>query len=259
MYEALEAGATDFLIKPVDHYECKVRCRNLLTMRRQQLIIRNRANSLEKQVKDAIGEIQTREKDSLHRLALVGENRDYPGGKHQQIIGEISAVVAGELGMGQDFCNNIEISARLHDIGKSGIPDSILLKQGPLNREESETMKRHTIIGHNLLKESSSPYIRMGAVIARSHHEKFDGNGYPDGLSGEQIPIEARIVAVADIFEALISDRPYRDAIPVNEAINMINGYSGETLDPACIKAFLARFDEISAYREKQLINGRGV
>jgi len=228
-------------------------------MRRQQLIIRNRANSLEKQVEEAIDQIHAREKESLSRLALVGEDRDYPGGTHQQMIGEISAVIAGELGMGPDFCNTIQVAAKLHDIGKSGIPDSILLKQGPLNGEESEIMKHHTIIGQNILKGSTSPYMRMGAVIARSHHEKFEGDGYPDGISGETIPIEARIVAVADIFDALITDRPYRDAISVNKARNMINGYSGGVLDPECIKAFLAHFDEITASREKQLINGWGI
>lgn len=256
MYEALEAGATDFLIKPVDHYECKVRCRNLLTMRRQQLIIRNRANSLEKQVKEAIRQIHIREKESLYRLALIGEERDYPGGKHQQMVGKISAIIADELGMDQDFCNAIQVAAPLHDIGKSGIPDSVLLKQGPLNREEKEIMQHHTILGHNLLKDGTSPYMQMGALITRSHHEKFNGDGYPDGLSREQIPIEARIVTVADIFDALISDRPYRGAIPVSKARNMINDFSGEVLDPQCIKAFLSRFDEISASREKQLING---
>ena len=259
MYEALEAGATDFLIKPVDHYECKVRCRNLLTMRRQQLIIRNRANSLEKQVKEAIGQFRTREKESLYRLALLGENKDYEGGNHQVMIGNISLVIAEQLGMDQEFCNTIEIAAQLHDIGKSGIPENILLKESSLNSEESAIIKQHTTIGYELLKDGSSPYMQMGASIARSHHERFGGNGYPDGISGEHIPIEARIVAVADMFDAMITDRPYRNAIPVEQARNTINDYMGDYLDPKCAMAFLSRFDEIVASREKQLINGRGV
>ena len=258
MYEALEAGATDFLIKPVDHYECKVRCRNLLTMRRQQLIIRNRASSLEKQVKDAIAQIQGREKESLYRLAMLGENRDYPGGHHQQTVGKISEIIAADLGMDEEFTATIAIAAQLHDIGKSGIPDNILMKGGPLTRQESEIIKQHTTIGHDLLKESGSPYMKMGARIARSHHERFEGGGYPDGLTGKEIPIEARIVAVADMFDAMISDRPYRKAIPVSKVKSTISGYRGNFLDPDCVNAFMAHFDEIAASKEKQLINGRG-
>ena len=259
MYEALEAGATDFLIKPVDHYECKVRCRNLLTMRRQQLIIKHRASSLEKQVKEAIGQIHIREQETLYRLALLGENRDYTGGVHQVMVGNIAAIISEELGKDQDFCNTIKVSAQLHDIGKSGIPDCILLKPGPLNKEESEIVKRHTVIGYDLLKDGSSPYMQMGARIAKYHHERFDGGGYPDGLAGEQIPIEAKIVAVADMFDAMISDRPYRSAVPMKKAKNTINGYRGDFLDPECVRAFMARFDEITSSREKQLINERSV
>lgn len=259
MYEALEAGATDFLIKPVDHYECKVRCRNLLTMRRQQLIIRNRANSLEKQVKEAIEQVQLREKESLYRLAYIGEKKDYSDGKHQVMIGKISLIIAEELGFDHEYCSSIEVAARLHDIGKSTIPDNILLKQGKLNSEETVIMRSHTTRGYEMLKDGSSPYMHMGSIIARFHHERYNGGGYPEGLSGEDIPVEARIVAIADIFDSMITDRPYRQALPLDKAKGTINSYSGNLLDPECVGAFFSRFDEIIASKENALINGRGI
>jgi len=251
MYEALEAGATDFLIKPVDHYECKVRCRNLLTMRRQQLIIRNRANSLEHRVNEVVDQIKTREMESLNRLALLGENRDYTDGKHQTRVGKLSALVAVELDHDEEFIKTIEIAARFHDIGKSGIPDHILLKNGPLSDDEFEIIKEHAEIGYNLLKGSTSPYLEMGAVIARYHHERCDGSGYPEGLSGEDIPIEARIVAVTDIFESMTSDRPYRQALSVDKAKDLITKFSGKSLDEKCVKALLNRMVDITDYQKE--------
>ena len=251
MYEALEAGATDFLIKPVDHYECKVRCRNLLTMRRQQLIIRNRANSLENQVKDATEKVNMREKDSIYRLALLGENKDYVDGRHQARIGKLSEIIAEDLGYDREFCQTIEVASRLHDIGKSGIPEDILMKNGALSKEEFEIIKRHTVIGHDLLKNSSSPLLQMGAVIAKFHHEKYDGSGYPERLSEGDIPIEARIVAVTDIFDSMISDRPYRKALSIEDAKKHILECSGKTLDPLCVKALISKLSDISDYQKE--------
>ncbi len=250
MYKALEAGATDFLTKPVDHYECKVRCRNLLTMRRQQLIIRNRANSLETQVKDAVEKIHTREKEALLRLARAGEFKDRLTGMHLIRMSKISRIIADELGMSSDFCEIIEIAAPMHDIGKIGIPDKILLKPGPLNADEMDIMKTHTSIGHEILKDSPSPYLKMGAIIALNHHERFNGEGYPTGLHGEDIPMEARIVTTADIFDALTSTRPYKQSWTVEATLEEISRQKTRQLDPNCVDALFNTLDEIIACQE---------
>lgn len=239
MYEALEAGATDFLTKPVDHYECKVRCRNLLTMRRQQLIIRNRASALEARIHQSVEEIHARERETLARLALAGEFRENINGRRQQRIGRLARLMAGRLGLSNCFCETIEAAAPLHDIGKIGIPDAILLKPGSLTADEMRVMRTHARIGHDMLKDSPSPYLQMGATIALHHHEAYDGTGYPQGLSGDAIPMEARIVAVADAFDALNGTRPYKTAWPIPETLAEIRRLRGSKLDPACVDALL--------------------
>lgn len=251
MYEALEAGATDFLTKPLDHYEYKARCRNLLTIRRQQLIIRNRAENLEAQIKAATKAIHTREKETLLRLARAGEFKDSLTGTHLNRISRISRLLAEQLGMDKDFCETIEISAPMHDIGKIGIPDKVLLKEGPLDEEELRIMKTHTTIGYEILKDSPSHYLQMGAVIALNHHERFDGSGYPFGLKGEDIPLEARIVAIADIFDALTSQRAYKLAWPVETALDEISAQRGRHLDPHCVDALFAQLDNIVSQQQK--------
>ena len=246
MYEALEAGATDFLTKPVDHHECKVRCRNLLTMRRQQLIIRNRAASLEVQIRQAGDDIRARERDTLARLARAGAFKDYVSSAQLLRIGRLSRAIAGELGLNGRLCETIELAAPLHDIGKIGIPDRILLKPGELTLEERETMKSHTRIGFEILRDSSSNYLSMGASIALSHHESFDGGGYPSGVGGDDIPIEARIVAVADVFDALLSERPYKKAWTFPEVLAEISRLRGNRLDPRCVDALYSCLDQFT-------------
>ncbi len=245
LYEALEAGATDFLTKPIDHYECKVRCRNLLTMRRQQLIIRNRANSMENQINEAIRQVQEREKTGLKLLASLGTYKDGMHGIPEYCSGRISAIIARAIGMDGEFCETIETAALLYDIGKAGIPDEILLKQGPLNEDEMAVMRSHTSLGYELMNDCDSPCLRMAATIALYHHERFDGTGYPHGLRGEDIPVSARIVALTDIFLALVRKRPYRDAWPMDDAINEIQNRKGENLDPGCVEAFIDNLKQI--------------
>ena len=245
MYQALEAGATDFLNKPVDHYECKVRCRNLLTLRRQQIIIKNRAVSLETKVKDAIEQTHIREKETLYRLARAGEFKDGVTGAHLMQMARISKLIAKEIGMGESFCNTLEIAAPMHDIGKIGIPDNILLKEDELDEAEFEIMKSHTQIGYEILKDSPPPYLQMGAVIALNHHEKYDGSGYPNGKAGDEIPMEARIVAVADVFDALTTERPYKKAWDIEKTMEQMDLEKNKHFDPVCIKALQACKDQI--------------
>ena len=245
MYQALEAGATDFLTKPLDHYEYKARCRNLLTIRRQQLIIRNRAENLEAQIKAATKAIHTREKETLIRLARAGEFKDSLTGSHLNRISRISRLIAQELGKDETFCETIELAAPMHDIGKIGIPDKILLKEGPLDDEQMEIMKTHTTIGYEILKDSPSHYLQMGAVIALNHHERFDGAGYPNKLKADNIPLEARIVTVADIFDALTSQRTYKSAWSTEAALDEIASQKGKQLDPLCVDALFSQLNNI--------------
>ncbi len=254
MYQALEAGATDFLNKPVDHYECKVRCRNLLTLRRQQIIIKNRAVSLETKVKDVTEQILIREKETLYRLARAGEFKDGVTGSHLLQMARVSKLIAEEIGLGQDYCDTLEIAAPMHDIGKIGIPDTILLKESELDEAEFEVMKGHTNIGYEILKDSPSPYLQMGAIIALNHHEKFDGSGYPNGLSKHEIPLEARIVAVADVFDALTTARPYKKAWSIDDAIKQLVAQKNKHFDPECVKALQSRKEDIVAGRNIQRV-----
>ncbi|MFT5425894.1 MAG: two-component system response regulator RpfG [Gammaproteobacteria bacterium] len=246
LYKALEAGATDFLVKPVDHYECKVRCHNLLTMQKQQMIIKNHASSLEIKIKEATKQIHFRELETLARLARAGEFKGKITGRNLIRMGKITSLIAEGLGFDEGSREILEISSTMHDIGKIGIPDSILLKPGPLEKEEFEVMKGHPHIGYEILKNSPSPYLQMGAIIALHHHEKYDGSGYPDGLKGDEISMEARIATVADVFDALITKRPYKEAWPVETAYDYIKNDSGKHFDPQCVDALFAQKDRIS-------------
>jgi two-component system, response regulator RpfG len=250
-YKALEAGATDFLTKPVDQYECRARCRNLLTMRRQQIVIKDRARLLEQQVSDAVRDIRLREVETIFRLGKAGEFRDEETGNHIIRMAKFSRLIAEELKLTDDEADMIELASPMHDIGKIGIPDHILLKPGELAADETINMQRHPRIGYDILKDSPSKYLRMGAVIALGHHEKFDGSGYPSQLVGEDIPLAARIVAVADVFDALTSIRPYKPAWRVNEALGYLTQQRGKHFDPRCIDAFMRQLDKILAVRDK--------
>ena len=250
-YQALESGATDFLTKPVDHTECRARCRNLLTLRQQQLIIKDRARWLEEKVGKATQEIVTRERETLLRLAKAGEYRDEETGCHVLRMAQFSSLIAEHLGLSEEERHVIETAAPMHDIGKIGTPDNILLKPGKLDAEELVIMRTHARIGYEILKDSPSKYLQMGAVIARGHHEKFDGSGYPDGLSGEAIPLSARIVAVADVFDALTSERPYKHAWSIQDALQYLQTEQGRHFDPACVQAFLAQLDKVLHIRRQ--------
>ncbi len=245
-YEALDAGATDFLNRPIDQYECRARCRNLLTLRRQQQIIRHRASWLEEQVALATQEIQHRERETLLRLAKAGEYRDEGTGNHVLRIAKYSAVIARALGLSPGRCEEIELAAPMHDIGKIGIPDHILLKVGPLTPEECALMRTHTLIGYEILKGSPSRHIQLGAIVALHHHEKYDGTGYPNQVKGTDIPLAARIVAVADVFDALTNARPYKTPWSQERAMRQIASESGQHFDPACVAALEAGLPQIA-------------
>jgi two-component system, response regulator RpfG len=244
-YAALDAGITDFLTKPVDARECLARCRNLLTLRRQQLALEDRRRLLEHMVEDATREVREREKETLLRLARAGEFRDEETGYHLIRMSRYSRLVANALGLGHDEAETIELAAPLHDIGKIGIPDQILLKPAKLDDGEWSVMRRHPVIGHEILKGSASKYVRMGALIALGHHEKYDGSGYPNGLVGDHIPLCARIVAIADVYDALTSVRPYKTAWSSDRAFEHIAAQAGRHFDPRLAEGFAAMKKEV--------------
>lgn len=244
-YTALEAGATDFLARPFDHYECQARCKNLLQLYKHQKSTRNRALMLEQQVNRATEDIKTRELDALICLARAGEYRDEGTGNHIFRMAHYSMEIACGLGLDRAHCDRIERAAPMHDIGKIGIPDDILLKPARLTASEREIMESHAVIGHDILGGSTSPYLRLGANIALSHHEWFDGSGYPYGLKGKEIPIESRIVAVADTLDALITVRPYKAAWSMEDSLKHIKDSAGTHFDPDCVKALLSREETI--------------
>ena len=250
-YRALEAGATDFLYKPIDHYECRARCRNLLQLKKQQGIIKDRAHWLEKQVFEKTSEIQLREKETLLRLARAGEYRDEETGNHVIRMAEYAHLVVRELGLEERQCEVIRHAAPMHDIGKIGISDKVLLKEGRLSDAEWRIMQNHCQVGHEILKGSPSHYLKSGATIALGHHERFDGKGYPDGISGSAIPIEARVVTVADVFDALQSDRPYRKGWSLDRTLDYMHRQRGEQFDPDCIDAFFRQLDSVLSIKTR--------
>ncbi|HMC13238.1 MAG TPA: HD domain-containing phosphohydrolase, partial [Gallionellaceae bacterium] len=234
-YEALNAGVTDFLNKPVDIHECLARCRNLLTLRQQQLFLEDKSRLLQVMVDKATKEIRLREKETLMRLARAGEYRDSDTSKHLLRVSRYSRLLADGIGLSEEEAELIELAAPLHDIGKIGTPDDILRKKGHLSDEEIVIMRRHPIIGYDILEGSPSKYLHMGGEIALAHHERFDGSGYPNGTSGEDIPLSARIVAVADVFDALTSTRPYKAAWSIESAMQYLLRESGRHFDPVLV------------------------
>jgi putative two-component system response regulator len=245
--EAISLGATDFLTKPFDWVELQARTRNLLDLRNAQVQLADRALQLSKEVTAAVRYLSDREEEVIWRLARAVEYRDGTTGDHISRVATISRLVAEGLGLEQERARMIYLAAPLHDIGKIAISDSILQKPGPLTEEEFVQMREHVTIGSRILEGGSSELVRVAAIIVESHHEKWDGSGYPRGLSGEDIPLEGRIVAIADVFDALCSERPYKKAWPIDEAKAEIVAQGGAHFDPACVAAFEARWPEIRA------------
>ena len=250
-HEALNAGATDFLTRPVDHHEFKTRCRNMLNIRKQQCVINDRIKWLQKQVENSSRQILQREHKILLRLVKAGKFRDKHTGNHTLRIGKYSRLIAEQLGLSMAYSEDIERAAPMHDIGKIGVPDHILLNSGKLAHEEMSAMQLHTVIGQSILKDSESRFIELSAVIALCHHEKYDGSGYPNGLVGEEIPLPARIVAVADVYDALRSCRPYKEAWSRKDTIAYIQEQSGKHFDPACVNAFIDKLDLVEEYEQR--------
>jgi len=248
---ALDAGVIDFLVKPVRPRELRARCRNLLQLRQQAESVKQRALSLEQRLLSSMHEVEERERETLSRLARAIAYRDASTSANLERLAAVAGMIAEELGMFEDEVRMIELAAPLHDIGKIAIPDSVLMKPGPLDDSELAVMRQHPQIGHDLLNDSQNRFIQIGATIALRHQERYDGSGYPDGLVGEQIPIEARVVAVADVFDALISRRPYKRAWSIQEALDYLAEQSGKLFDPRCVDALLRNRERLGQICER--------
>lgn len=237
-YRALALGAADFLTKPVDVVEFRARLRNMLALSESRKALANRAEWLAAEVARATGDILAREKETIHRLMRAAEFRDNETGMHIVRMGYFCAEIAAAFGLGDDECETLLMAAPMHDIGKVATPDRILLKPAKLDPDEWEIMKMHTTAGYEILKDSASPLLQTAAQIALSHHEKFDGTGYPNGLRGTDIPLVGRICALSDVFDALTSERPYKKAWSNERAVAEIDANSGTHFDPALVEAF---------------------
>jgi putative two-component system response regulator len=247
---ALSAGARDFLSKPFDTTEVLLRIKNLLETRFLHLQLQNQNQALEANVRERTRELEQTQVEILERLAQAAEFRDDDTGQHTQRVGQLAAHLAQDLGLPKQQVELIRLAAPLHDLGKIGIPDHILLKPGRFSPGEYEQMKTHATIGARILSGGRYPLLRMAEEIAYTHHERWDGSGYPLGLDGEAIPLTGRIVAVADAFDALTHERPYKHAWPIAEALAEIVRQSGEKFDPSVVAALVRLYQQEAAAKQ---------
>ncbi|WP_426315437.1 HD-GYP domain-containing protein [Methylobacterium fujisawaense] len=245
-HQALRAGATDFLGKPCDPVEIQARITNLMTISAAHRQEQDRAAVLAREVAAAVAVIEAREREIIALLMRAAEHRDTDTGDHIARVAGYVGIIAGNLGFDPAEIRILKLASTMHDVGKIGVPDAILLKPGPLTVEERAEMEKHAERGRRILEGSTSDVVRLAAEIAESHHERWDGTGYPKRLRGEAIPISGRIVAVADVFDALVTERPYKAAWPLERARAFVADQAGRHFDPRCVEAFLAGWEMVT-------------
>ena len=238
-HQALAAGATDFLTKPFDSVELSLRIRLLADARFLHTRLQDQNRTLEQKVQERTLMLSQAEIDAVECLALAAEFRDDETGQHAQRVGGGTAQLASRLGIDLEQVDLLRRAAPLHDVGKIGIPDNILLKPGKLTVEEFALMQRHTIIGAQILSRHHTPTMQLAATVALTHHERWDGTGYPNGLAGVAIPLAGRLVGIVDVFDALTHERPYKQTWPVSEALSEITRGAGRQFDPEATAAFI--------------------
>jgi putative two-component system response regulator len=271
--QALELGATDFLAKPVDPSDLILRVQNALTVKHHYDYLSRYAAELEQKVRERTQQIEKSREQIIHCLARAAEYRDNETGDHVLRVGKYCAIIANQLGFDEEYCRQIRLAAQLHDVGKIGIPDSVLLNPGklsnaefgimqehcdlgskimePLAVSEANRIRRHADIGGFIMDGVDSPMLELATTIAKTHHEKWDGTGYPNQLKAEEIPIEGRICCVADVFDALCSERPYKPSFPMKKCLEIMLSERGTRFDPIVIDAFFNRISEIEHVRSQ--------
>ena len=249
VYRAFEAGVSDYLLRPIDPVECKLRCQNLLTARSQFLIQQRHVESLARRLDKVKDELRSSEDAALGRLVALNRLHDQESVKCQTDVAMYAAFIAGRLGCSGEEVELIRVAASVHDIGELALPSSLWSHADPLNEDQSAEMRRHTVVGHELLASVSSRLLQTAAEIALNHHERLDGSGYPRGISGNAIPFMARIVAVADVFNALISIRPHRQAMSLEKALTFLRDEMSGKLDREAINVLSNSVADVCALR----------
>jgi putative two-component system response regulator len=251
LLRALRSGAIDFLSKPFNRRELLARVRNVLIAHLAHRFLHTQKNLLEQMVNERTQELRRSRLDIVRRLGRASEFRDNETGQHILRMSHASALLARSAGWDDTACELMLNASPMHDVGKIGIPDGILLKPGPLTNDERDIMKRHTTIGAEILADSGTELLEMAREIALSHHEKWDGSGYPHRLAGTAIPEAARIVAITDVFDALTSERPYKKAWSVDETLCFMNANAGKQFDPQLLQKFTCLIPEVQLIRER--------
>ena len=254
-----ELGAVDFITKPISPPLVKARVRTHLALYDQNRVLEEIVAEKTAQLRQAIEEKKQRSLETIYRLTHAAEYRDEDTGEHIRRMSNYAAAIARQLGLEETTIEWILYAAPMHDIGKIGIPDRILLKPGKLDDQEWEIMKRHTTIGARILSGSMAGYIRLGEVIAMTHHEKWDGGGYPNGLKGKEIPLVGQIVAIADVFDALTTRRPYKEPFSLEKSYRIIQDGKGGHFNPDVVDAFFAVEPEILAIKDRYRDSGESL
>jgi putative two-component system response regulator len=256
--KGIEAGCDDFISKPFDKTELLARVRSLLKVKAYNDLMANYRKELESEIASRTEELRYAFKsikeaslETIYRLSVASEYKDQTTGAHIMRMSHYAAAVARCMGMDENAIENTLYAAPMHDLGKLGIPDFILGKPAKLNPMEWKIMKQHTVIGAKILNGSKAEFIRLGETIAQNHHEKWDGSGYPNGLKGLEIPIAGRITAIADVFDALTSKRPYKGPLSAEKSLAIIGEERGSHFDPDVVNAFVAIQDEILTIKEQ--------
>ncbi len=244
---ALAAGAADTVGAPCYEIDVQARVRNLVRARLAEIALERHKRWASVQLGRVRAELEASQEEIILRLSRAGEYRDQETGEHIVRMARYCELIGLELGFPTDTCRFLYLAAQMHDVGKIGVPDAVLQKSGPLTREERAVIERHTLIGRQILSGSASPLIQAAEIIAATHHERWDGAGYPEGLRGDEIPIAGRIAAVADVFDALTSARAYKRAWSLDEAREALLRERGRHFDPDCVDAFLRRWREVVA------------
>ncbi|MBA3026339.1 MAG: response regulator [Sulfurimonas sp.] len=256
--KALELGADDYLTKPFDLTDFRLRVKNAIKMGSFQNMLKDKKALLEfevnektKKLQDALIEVQNNEKDIINILSKTAEFRDNETSAHTVRVGDMAALMASKYGWDEESVELMRLAAPMHDMGKVGIADNILLKPGKLDEEEFSIMKKHALIGHSILSQKETPLLKLAAEIAYTHHEKYDGSGYPRGLNADNIPLSGAIVALVDVFDALLSVRPYKKPFSLEQTLEIIKSGSNSHFNPELVALFLENLDEVIKIRKR--------